>query len=149
MNGNQILPARTLLSCLLIGLIILLAPTSVRAAVSDPFYRTSFAAPDTIAEWTITAGNWQFVNGEFVNGTAGAASLATVHSYELAQFGHDTIGGDFSLDVYALLSSGSADARAGVVFDFADAGNYHEVTVSATGNAQLRSRIAGVSFTRE
>ena len=33
------------------------------------------------------------------------------------------------------------------MFDFADADNYHEITVSATGNAQLRSRIDGVSRT--
>jgi probable HAF family extracellular repeat protein len=34
-----------------------------------------------------------------------------------------------------------------VVFDFADPGNYHEVNLTAAGNAQLRSRIGGMSST--
>jgi hypothetical protein len=59
----------------------------------------------------------------------------------------DTLGGDFSLDVYALMVSGTSTARVGVVFEFADPGNYHEVIFSATGTAQLRSHIGGVTST--
>ena len=54
---------------------------------------------------------------------------------------------DFSLDVYGSIGSTAANARVGVVFDFAGAGNYHEVSISATGNAQLRSRIGSASST--
>jgi uncharacterized membrane protein len=139
---------RTGIACArVITLLALLIAGSARAAFFDPFYRTSFAPPDTIAEWTITAGNWQFTNQEFVNNSAGALSIATVHSYEPAEFNHDTIGGDYTLDVYALIASSAANARVGVVFEFNDPRNYHEMNVSATGNAQLRSLIGGVSST--
>jgi uncharacterized membrane protein len=127
----------TLLGLLIAGL--------AHAASSDPFYRTTFAPPDTIAEWTITAGSWRFSNQEFINSSAGPLSIATVHTYEPSNLAPATIGRDFSLDFYALIVSGAADARVGAVFDFADPGNYHEMTVSATGSAQLRSRIGGVS----
>jgi uncharacterized membrane protein len=138
--------SRTLLALASVTLLVSLAPGSARAAFSDPFYQSSFAAPDTIADWTITSGTWQFANGEF-RSSIGALSIATVHTYDPALFAHDTIGSNFSLDVYGWIASGAANARAGAVFDFADAANYHEVTVSATGSAQLRSRVGGVSRT--
>jgi hypothetical protein len=75
------------------------------AASSDPFYRTTFAPPDTIAEWTITAGSWRFSNQEFINSSAGPLSIATVHTYEPSNLAPATIGRDFSLDFYALIVS--------------------------------------------
>jgi uncharacterized membrane protein len=125
--------------------VVCLAPGSAFAALSDPFYHSSFQSPDTIADWTITSGSWQFANGE-LRSSIGALSIATVHTYDPAQVAA-TIGRNFSLEVYAWIASEAANARAGAVFDFADAGNYHEVTVSAAGNVQLRSRIDGVSHT--
>lgn len=35
--------------------LLCLAPGSAFAALSDPFYRSSFQSPDTIADWTITS----------------------------------------------------------------------------------------------
>jgi probable HAF family extracellular repeat protein len=140
---------RTSITCARVfTLLAVLISGSAHAARFDPFYQTSFSSPDTIAEWAILSGNWQIANGEFVNSSAGALSIATVPEYD-AQLPPvpDSIGGDFSLDVYMLIVSSAANARAGVVFDFAGPGNYHEVTLSATGNAQLRSRIDSVSST--
>ena len=130
----------------LVTLLTLLAPGAALAAFSDPFYQSSFRPPDTIAEWAITAGNWQFAQEE-LRSSARALSIATVHTYDPAELALDTIGRSFSLDVYAWIGSSAANARVGAVFDFADADNYHEITISATGNAQLRSRIDGVSRT--
>jgi uncharacterized membrane protein len=130
----------------LVSLFGFLAPGSALAAFSDPFYQSSFQSPDTIGDWTITSGDWRFANGELRSST-GALNVATVHTYDAAQFPHDTIGRNLSLDVYAWIASSAANARAGAVFDFADADNYHEVTVSATGSVQLRSRIGGLSRT--
>jgi uncharacterized membrane protein len=130
----------------LVAVLVCLAPGSAFAAFPDPFYHSSFQPPDTIADWTITTGSWRFADGEFRSSTA-PLSIATVHTYDPAQFGHATIGRNFSLDVYAWIASDTANARAGAVFDFVDANNYHEVTISATGTVQLRSRIAGISRT--
>src|SRR5688572_26549252 len=130
----------------MLALLTLLAPVAALAAFSDPFYQRSFRPPDTIAEWAINAGNWQFAQGELRSSAAGL-SIATVPTYDSAEFLRDTIGRSFSLDVFAWIGSSAANARVGAVFDFADADNYHEITVSATGNAQLRSRIGGISRT--
>lgn len=141
---------RTGITCVqVITLFALLISESAHAARFDPFYRTSFSPPDTIAEWAILSGNWRIANGEFVNSSAGALSIATVPEYDMQLAGEvpDSLGGDFSLDVYTLIVSSAANARVGVVFDFAGPSNYHEVTVSATGSAQLRSRIGSVSST--
>lgn len=54
---------------------------------------------------------------------------------------------DFALDVYALIQSGTAQARVGAVYNFADPGNYYEVTITAAGSAQLRSVVGGVAST--
>jgi uncharacterized membrane protein len=138
--------ARTANTCArFITLFALFISGLAHAAEFDPFYRTSFAPPDTIAAWAITSGNWQFANEEFVNSSARALSIATVPTYEPRDFVQDTIGRDYSIDVYALIVSSAANARVGAVFDFTNPNNYHEVTISATGSAQLRSRIGGVS----
>ncbi len=140
-TGTTYARAFTLLAVLISG--------SAHAARFDPFYQTSFSSPDTIAEWAILSGNWRIANGEFVNSSTGALSIATVPVYDVQLGGEvpDSLGSDFSLDIYALIVSSSASARVGVVFDFAGPANYHEVTVSATGSAQLRSRIGNVSST--
>ncbi len=139
---------RTGIACAcVITVLALLNPGSARAASFDPFFQTSFTGD--IADWAIASGNWQVVNGEFVNSSEGALSIATVPEYDKNAAGEvpDSIGRDFSLDVYASIGSTAANARVGVVFDFAGAGNYHEVSISATGNAQLRSRIGSASST--
>lgn len=106
----------------LLTLFTLLAPVAALAAFSDPFYQSSFRPPDTIAKWAITAGNWQFAQGE-LRSSAGALSIATVHTYDPAELALDTIGRSFSLEVYAWIGSDAANARVGAVFDFADADN--------------------------
>lgn len=129
-------------------LLAVLISGPAHAARFDSFYQTSFSPPDTIAEWAILSGDWQFANGEFVNSSVGALSIATVSEYDVQQGDvRDTLDGDFSLVVYTLIASSAANARVGVVFDFAGPSDYHEVTVSATGSAQLRSRIGSVSST--
>lgn len=139
---------RTGIACArVVALLALLICGSARAASFDPFFQTTFTPPESIADWAILSGNWQFANGEFVNSSEGALSIATVPVYasRRPQPPLDSIGGDFSLDVYGLIVSTAANARVGVVFDFAGPGNYHEATVSATGSAQLRSRVGGAS----
>jgi heme A synthase len=92
---------RTSITCARVfTLLAVLISGSAHAARFDPFYQTSFSSPDTIAEWAILSGNWQIANGEFVNSSAGALSIATVPEYD-AQLPPvpDSIGGDFSLDV--------------------------------------------------
>jgi len=142
---------RTGIACArVITLLVLLICGSARAASFDPYFHSGFSPPeDTIADWLIASGNWDFVNGEFVSSSNTAVSIATVPTYKMNSPGEipDTLGGDFSLDVYALMVSGTSNARVGVVFEFADPGNYHEVIISATGTAQLRSHIGGVSST--
>lgn len=121
-----------------------IVPGPARAGEFDPFYQDDFSLPGTISRWSITAGTWRFVEQEFRNSSTNAISLATVERYDPSDlFPNDTIGGDLSLDVYFAIGSSSAAARAGVVFEFADANNFHEVTLSASGSVQLRSRIAG------
>jgi uncharacterized membrane protein len=129
-------------------LLAVLISGAADAARSDTFYQTSFSPPDPIAAWAILSGNWRIANGEFVNSSVGALSIATVPEYDV-QLGdvRGALDRDFSLDVYTLIVSSAANARVGVVFDFAGPSNYHEVTVSATGSAQLRSRIGGISST--
>ncbi|HKR39294.1 MAG TPA: LamG-like jellyroll fold domain-containing protein, partial [Paraburkholderia sp.] len=130
-------------------LLAVLISGSAHAARVDPFFQTSFDSPDMIAAWAILSGNWQIANQEFVNSSAGALSIATVPVYDMQLPGEEpvSLGEDFSLDIYGLIVSSAANARVGVVFDFAGAGNYHEVTVSPTGSAQLRSRVGSVSRT--
>jgi hypothetical protein len=143
MDSNGIL--RTGACAWLVTLLALLAPGLAGAGEFDPFFKTSFAPPATIARWAITAGNWQFANEEFVSGSTSALSIATVPIYDPDIPPHDTLGGDLSLEVFLAIGSSAATARAGAVFEFADANNYHEVTISATGSVELRSRIAGAN----
>ena len=69
----------------MLALLTLLAPVAALAAFSDPFYQSSFRPPDTIAEWAINAGNWQFAQGELRSSAAGL-SIATVPTYDPAEF---------------------------------------------------------------
>lgn len=128
------------------ALLVSLVPGSAFAASFDPFFQSSFQSPDTIADWRITSGTWRFAEGELRSSTA-ALSVATIHTYDPAPLAPDTIGRNFTVEVYAWIAASAANASAGAVFDFTDANNYHEATVSATGIVQLRSRIAGVTRT--
>ena len=145
MDSNSI--SRACLACALFAsLLASLISETTLAADFHPFYANTFGSPATIADWTVTSGNWQIVNGDF-RATTSPVSVATIDRYAPAQFGHDTIGANFSLNVYGTINANAANASIGAVFDFADADNFHEVTVSASGIAQLRSRIGGVSRT--
>lgn len=88
---------RTGIACAcVITVLALLNPGSARAASFDPFFQTSFTGD--IADWAIASGNWQVVNGEFVNSSEGALSIATVPEYDKNAAGEvpDSIGRDFS-----------------------------------------------------
>jgi hypothetical protein len=71
--------------------------------------------------------------------------MATVPNYSFGQF--PDIGHNYFMDVYASIRSGGAVARAGVVFNFADPGNYYEALFSANGAVQLRTRVNSVTTT--
>lgn len=111
MDSNSI--SRASSACVwLVSLFAILAPGATLAAFFDPFYESTFGSPETIADWTVTSGNWQIVNAEFRAATA-PVSIATIHAYAPAQFGHDTIGANFSLDVYAWIGTSAANVRVG------------------------------------
>jgi len=138
--------SRTLVAAWL-TLLPMLGPGAARAGEFDPFFQSGFDSPDAINRWSITAGTWQIVNQEFRTSSTGAISLATVPTYDPDIPPHDVIGGSLTLDVYLFIASSAANARAGAVFDFADANDFHEVTLNAAGNVQLRSRIGGATRT--
>ena len=143
MDSNTILRASSACAWLC-TLLVFLAPGAARAGSFDPAYESDFSFPGTLATWSITAGSWQLAKEEFRSGSTIPLSLATVPTYGDTP-PWDAIGGDLSLDVYLAIGSNAAEARAGAVFEFTDANNFHEVTLSATGTVQLRSRIAGAA----
>jgi probable HAF family extracellular repeat protein len=136
--------SRTLVAAWLVTLVAMLDPASARAGQFDPFYETSFQSADSVfGRWSIAAGTWQVVDQEFRTSSTSGISLATVTTYDPDVPPHDVIGGSLTLDVYLFIAGTAANARAGAVFDFADADNFHEVTLNAAGSVQLRSRIGG------
>jgi hypothetical protein len=110
-----------------------------------PFYRAEFGGPEIFSDWAITSGVWEVREGVLQQSAIGASRIATVPDYSFDQF--PDIGHNFTMDVYASIRSTSADARAGVVFNFADPGNYYEARFSASGVVQLRTRLNGVTTT--
>lgn len=116
-----------------------------RAAEFDPFYRDDFDSAGTIARWSIASGSWQIANQEFRNSSTSALSIATVDHYDPELLPIETLDGDLTIDVYFAIGSSSASARAGAVFGFEDADNFHEVTISASGSVQLRTRLDGAT----
>ena len=97
----------------------------------------------------MTAGNWQFVKGN--SSTAPPERSASRLSPRTNARGADALRHDRSATF--LVGSLRMDRQQrrqrsrwrGI--RLCRRGNYHEVTVSAMGNAQLRSRIGGVSST--
>ncbi|MET0658905.1 MAG: hypothetical protein ABW110_12185, partial [Steroidobacteraceae bacterium] len=110
-----------------------------------PFYKTGFGEPEVIGDWTIASGVWQLRDGVMQQTAVAASRIATVTAYRFGQY--PDMGHNYTFDTYASIRSTAANARAGVVFDFADAANYHEATFSATGNVQLKTRRNGVTTT--
>ena len=144
MDNNAFL--RTGSACAwLVILMALLVAGPARAGFFSPFYESDFSFAGTLARWSITAGSWQLANQEFRSSSTIPLSIATVPTYDPTDIPFDTIGGDLSLDVYLAIGSNASSARAGAAFEFADANNFHEFTLSATGNVELRSRIGGVA----
>ena len=144
---------RTRISCTLaflatiVNLLALMAPPAARAGEFDPIYAGDFSSPGTLAQsWSITSGSWQVTNNELRNRSTNPLSIASVPNYDTGPVpSHDSIGGDLTLDVYLAIGNSAVGARAGAVFEFTDASNFHEVTLSPTGSVQLRSRVAGVA----
>src|SRR5688572_24712509 len=110
-----------------------------------PFYRTDFGGPEIFSDWAITSGVWEVRDGVLRQSAVGASRIATVSDYSFGNF--PDIGHNYFMDVYVSIRSTGANARAGVVFDFADPGNYHEALFSASGAVQLRTRLNNVTTT--
>jgi hypothetical protein len=110
-----------------------------------PFYRTDFGGAEIFNDWAITSGVWEVRNGVLRQSAAGASRIATVPNYSFGQF--PDIGHNYFMDVYVSIRSAGAAARAGVVFNFADPGNYYEVRYSPSGAVQLRTRLNSVTAT--
>jgi hypothetical protein len=110
-----------------------------------PSYWTDFGGPEIFSDWAITSGVWEVRDGVLQQSAVAASRIATVPNYLFGQF--PDIGHNFSMDVYASIRSTGADARAGVVFNFADPGNYYEALFSASGAVQLTTRLNGVTTT--
>jgi hypothetical protein len=69
-----------------------------------------------------------------------------VHTYQVYDGGTAPVmSSDFAIDVYVSVRSAAAGARAGVVFNFSDPGNYYALLLSAAGDVQLKSVIGGVA----
>ena len=114
------------------ALITLLAPVLALAQQPDGvFHQTNFDDASEIGRWTTSSGTWQIQDGAFVNSATGATNIATVETYD--PFDFPVIESDLGLDVYAIILNDRPNARVGVVFNFSDPGNYHELTFSPSG----------------
>lgn len=113
----------------LAALLVLLAPGL--ALAQEQFHETHFDNASEIGRWTISSGNWQVQNGAFVSSAAGATDIAKVETYD--PFDLDVIEADVALEVSALITNSTPNGLVGVVFDFGDPTNYHEITFSAAG----------------
>jgi hypothetical protein len=112
---------------------------------SGPSYQSDFGGPEIFSDWAITSGVWEVRNGVLRQSAPGASRIATVPSYTSGIF--PDMGHNYFMDLYVSIRSTGADARAGVVFDFADPGNFHEALFSASGAVQLRTRLNNVTTT--
>ena len=109
---------------------LLLIGTAHAADFADNF------ADGTATDWTVIAGQWSVISGEFVE-TSDAAS------YNFAVHGPDVV--DFQLT--AQLRS-TDDDDIGLVFRFQDANNYHVVTFNAEkARIELRQLTGGIFST--
>lgn len=114
------------------------------ASAADAFYETSFGDPSDIDPWSISSGQWEVANGRFIHASSGPTQIATVQTYRASAGSAPVMDPNFAIDVYASIRGTAADARAGVVFNFSDPGNYHVLLFSAAGQLQLNSVIGGV-----
>jgi hypothetical protein len=145
MNARKISRIRLALACLM-TLAALAAPRAALAQPVGPLYESRFDAPADISAWTVASGVWEVANGRFVHGSGGPMQIATVHSYQMPQLidaTARTMGPNFAIDLYASIRGASSDARAGVVFNFNDPGNYYVLLFSAAGEVQLNSVVGG------
>ena len=119
--------------------LLLLVTAPVFASEFDPFYESTFEFSQHISDWQLDSGVWQIANNRFESSAAGAGDRAILQNYH-PQIPYSGMTESFDLDVYVLMRSGAANARAGIVYNFgAPTDVFYEVTLSPTGVAQLRS----------
>ncbi len=108
-----------------------------------PGFETRFFLGDR-ANWQVTSGTWVIRPVDtFVQQSLGAARIATAMNYPGAEF--PVMDANFRLDALASIRTADPNARVGVVFNFSDAANYYEASISLSGDVLLRTRKNGVS----
>lgn len=130
----------------LLGAICVLLAGVAHASEHDPAYQTHFDSSDELRRWVRHTGSWSISGGKFVDGQMGSADIATVADYDSFTVPWPTMQSAYALDVYARIQN-PGNSSVGVVYDFQDLANYHEVSFSATGVATVRSVIDGVAET--
>lgn len=132
---------------LLLGALCFLA-CAAHASEHDPSYEDHFDSNATLGRWVQHSGSWSISGGAFLDSVAGPADIVTVEHYEPDTIQWPTMHEDYGIDVYARFRD-AGDATVGVVFDFTDPANHHEVTFSSAGIAFARTIIGGVETRRE
>jgi uncharacterized membrane protein len=128
------------------GTVCALLAGVAHSSESDPSYETHFDSSAELSRWIVNAGSWSISGGRFVDGRTGPADIATVEHYDPDTIQWPTMNDDYAIDVYARVQN-TGGSSVGVVYDFQDLANYHEVSFSATGVATMRSVIDGVART--
>lgn len=145
--------ARALAACASIAAIPLLVPTA-SAQFFPPAPVTiaeDFSDPAHIADrWQATSGSWSAGGGTY-GSTAGATSIATIHTYPVIEPGQPPLP-RLLYDVFdyraRMRNPGTGAAQwVGLVYNFQDPHNYHEVVFSPTGIAAVRRVLDGVTTT--
>lgn len=119
--------------------LLLLFAAPLFAADADPFYQDNFEFPQRITDWQLDSGVWQIANNRFESLAGGVADRATLLNYH-PRIPYAGMTESFDLDVYVLMRSSAANAKAGIAYNFGvSTPFFYEVTLSPTGVAQLRS----------
>jgi hypothetical protein len=108
-----------------------------------PNFETRFFLGDH-DNWQVVSGTWVIKPVDtFVQQSLGAARIAIAVNYPSADF--PVMDANFRLDALASIRTADPNARVGVVFNFSDAANYYEASISLSGDVLLRTRRNGVS----
>ncbi|HEY7638798.1 MAG TPA: hypothetical protein VH814_03655 [Steroidobacteraceae bacterium] len=124
------------------------------AASADTFHsliEDSFSDPSKVSDrWQVMAGSWSAAHGTY-GSTVHATSIATIRQYPVIEPGQPPLP-RLLYDVFTfrarMRNPGTGAAQwVGLVYNFQDPQNYHEVVFSPTGMAAVRRVLAGVSTT--
>ena len=123
------------------------ASTEALGEQVGPYYETTFNEPSDISAWTVSSGQWEVTNGRFAHDSSGSSEIAIVHTYQTPELTPvPVMDANYAIDVYAAVRSTASAARAGVVFNFSDPGNYYVLLFSAAGDVRLSSVIGGATI---